>query len=112
MVCLRKTVNSIAVRCADPEDICSSHELIFATQTNLVAGANWFALIVVLHTQKQRRSCRKLCHILMSGNVLALALLVVACTFHRTTNAASIQRKLVKDAGLEEITALAKVTGD
>ena len=48
----------------------------------------------------------------MFGNVLVLALLKDEFTITLITNAVSSQRKLVKDAGLGEITALAKNIGD
>ena len=48
----------------------------------------------------------------MFGNVLVLALLSVEFTIILITDVVSILRKLVKDAGLEEITALAKMNGD
>ena len=47
----------------------------------------------------------------MFGNVLVLALLGVEFTIVLITDAVSILGKLVKDVGLEEITALAKLTG-
>ena len=46
-------------------DGISNVEMIFATQTEMIALASWFALVFVQHTHKQRGSCRKLCHILM-----------------------------------------------
>ena len=48
----------------------------------------------------------------MFGNVLVLALLCVEFTIVLITDAVSILGKLVKDAGLEEITALAKLIGN
>ena len=49
---------------------------------------------------------------MMSGNVLALSLLVVEFTIIRITDAVSILRKMGKDAGLGETTALAKLIGN
>ena len=63
-------------------------------------------------TVLQRKGCRQLFHTLMFGNVLVLALLSVEFTIILITDVVSTLRKLVKDAGLGETTALAKLIGN
>ena len=112
MVYLHEIATFINVKCADQEDIWSSFGTTFVTLTDLKVDLYYFALIVVMHIWKQKRRCRKLCYILMSGNVLAQDGLGTESIYQKTTDAASIHHKVINDAGLEETTVFQKMIGN